>query len=137
MVINSIDNDRDLRKAYEALNFLRSVYDSLRGQYEYKELATMRNLITRQKTAIRTYTHRHTPEYPLCIRCDSDSCMLLDKLPDSIGTEAEARTHFVHNFYIPRPCYAYDCTGQAFTTRYKVFRRHNAWYAYHFMSRNV
>ncbi len=137
MVIKDIDNGRDLRKAYDELNFLCRVYEGLSGLYEYDELATMRNLITRQKAAIREYNHRPTPEYPLCIRCDSDSCMLLDKLPDSIGTEAEARAHFVRNFYIPRPCYAYDCTGQAFTTRYKVFQRRGAWYVYHFMARDV
>lgn len=137
MVINSIENDRDLRKAYDALDFLRRVYDGLRGLYEYKDLASMRNLITRQKAAIREYNRRPVPEYPACIRCDSDSCMLLDKLPDGINTEAEAVAYFEREHYVPRPCSAYDCTGQAFTTRYKVFQRRGAWYVYHFMARDV
>lgn len=55
------------------------------------------------------------------------------------GTEEEANAAdwFRDNCYLEAYNSPYDCTGQEFTNRYKLFRRRGHWFAYHSISRDV
>ena len=51
--------------------------------------------------------------------------------------KADAADWFRDNCYLEAYNSPYDCTGQEFTNRYKLFRRRGHWFAYHSISRDV
>lgn len=123
----SINSKNDLLTAYVLVHALGKIQQTPKVKHQ---IATL-------KYFIRKYNRNGTPEYPRAIKGDYDSCILLDKLPANISNKTEAVNYFERNCYVPVPYSTYDCTGQAFTTRFKVFQRHGAWYVYHFMARDV
>ena len=58
-------------------------------------------------------------------------------LPEYIETMDEAVSYFEDYEYRHYYPYAYDCTGQAFTSWYKVFARGGRFWAYHRVSVDV
>lgn len=88
------------------------------------------------KRAIRTY-HKQ-PAGPTMVRNEGESVTTVERLPvpDSWDKE-QAEGWFYDHCYRPIIPSPYDCTGQIFTTWYKVFRRSGAWWAYHTTSMDV
>lgn len=123
----TVRSNNDLRDAYFLIHALQGI----------QQTADVKAIIRQQKWAIRHF-NRRAPQPTRTIKADLDSLVLLEKLPISPdSTMEEAIALFEGSYFVPTPRSQYDCTGQCFTTYYKVFRRHNAWYAYHFMSRDV
>lgn len=66
-----------------------------------------------------------------------DSYIELVELPEWLADEADASQYFEENVFIHyRPTY-YDCTGQLFTSWYKIFRRNGRYMAYHLVCADV
>ena len=70
--------------------------------------------------------------------CDNyDGCIELYPLPESIETEAQADEYFREFEYVHfRPVW-YDCSGQLFTTRFKIFKRNGRFWVYHILTRDL
>ena len=59
------------------------------------------------------------------------------KQSEDLQTEDEADAYFMGNLYRESYPSAYDCTGQIFTTWYKIFRRGGRFWAYHATAMDV
>ena len=123
-----IHSKHDLRLAYELLNLLT-------GQPGFDP----RYL----KTEIRAYLKSDgvLPNFGRerrIIRDDGiDGYLELVELPESVTTEPDARDYFEACIEIrPMPA-IYDCTGRAFTSWYKLFKRRGHYFAYHDVSFDV
>lgn len=66
-----------------------------------------------------------------------DGFIALLALPKVLDTEEEAQEFFDEFIRIDYRPSMYDCTGQAFTGWYKLFRRDGRFYAYHRVSFDV
>ncbi len=66
-----------------------------------------------------------------------DGFVALLALPKVLDTEEEAQEFFDEFIKIDCRPSMYDCTGQAFTSWYKLFRRDGRFYAYHRVSFDV
>lgn len=120
----------DLRIAYEIL------YDR-KGRVP----STLRNdeKIVEWKRAIRNYLKNQPVSEKVLVKdYGIDGGIIRFPLPECIKTEEEAREYFEECEYIHyRPTY-YDCTGQAFTSWYKVYRaKDGRFWAYHSISYDV
>lgn len=119
-----IKNADEYRIGYEILNILMEsgVPDSHKRRK--RVVALKRNL--------RQYAHRELGFERQIVRdYGMDGFISLERLPDDIKDLEEARQffdEFMTYTYIPS---AYDCTGQWFTTWFKVFERRGHFYAYH------
>lgn len=125
----TIRNRDDLRLAYELLAILS---DPDRKVDDPEGLAKH---IANLKRTIRLYSHRETGYDRRIIRdCGMDGYISLERLPADIKDLEDANEFFerfmTHQY---RPS-AYDCTGQAITSWYKVHRRSDGFYAYHSVS---
>ena len=58
-------------------------------------------------------------------------------LPKTITDEETAREWFEYNEYMHIRPSMYDCTGQLFTSWYKIIERNGRFYAYHCVSLDV
>lgn len=66
---------------------------------------------------------------------DGTVIMLVPIVEAYFFTEKEKVIRIFEDLYeIKLPNSPYDCTGQAFTSWYKVFKRRGIWYAYHCIS---
>ena len=60
-----------------------------------------------------------------------DGYVLLIELPETLGNMRDAEEYFEERETICAIPSVFDCTGQAFTSWFKVFRRRNRFFAYH------
>ena len=118
-----IRNKHDLRLAYELLNLL-----SGRPSFDPRSI----------KAGIRAYLKSDDGRFPNFGRerrivCDDgiDGYLELVELPEAVTDEADARDYFGACIEIRPLLCAYDCTGQAFTSWYKLFKRRGHYFAYH------
>lgn len=86
--------------------------------------------IKEMKRAIRTYTHRSSDPCRT-IEDDGDRVIFLLPLPEQIATKESARGYFMSQLYIEARPSMYDCTGQAFTSWFKIIERGGRFWAYH------
>lgn len=126
------DNER-LRDAYALLMFIQSVIPA-----SAEKRAAVKNLAATIKREIRNYNNRPAPDVHI-ICADYDGRLELVQLPDELdkALKADAADWFRDNCYLEAYNSPYDCTGQEFTNRYKLFRRRGHWFAYHSISRDV
>lgn len=126
------DNER-LRDAYALLMFMQG---DISASAEKK--AAVKNLAATIKREIRNYNNRPAPDVHI-ICADYDGRLELVQLPDELdeALKADAADWFRDNCYLEAYNSPYDCTGQEFTNRYKLFRRRGHWFAYHSISRDV
>ena len=126
------DNER-LRDAYALLMFMQSDIPA-----SAEKRAAVKNLAAPVKMEIRAYNNRPAPDVHI-ICADYDGRLELVQLPDKLDEahEADAADWFRDNCYLEAYNSPYDCTGQEFTNRYKLFRRRGHWFAYHSVSRDV
>ena len=124
-----ITNNQELRLAYEILNIL-----SERSAQPEK----LAKHIIETKRAIRKYTHRDV-SYDRRIVKDygMDGYIALERLPDDLRDLPQAESFFERFMTYEYQPSAYDCTGQAMTNWFKVFRRNGGYYAYHSVSFDV
>lgn len=127
--MKNIRHDQDFRLAYEILSILRENADRV------DDPERLAKVIIETKRAMRRYSHRDV-EYERRIIKDNgiDGFISLERLPKDVRDTEEANSffeQFMTYAYTPSP---HDCTGQAMTNWYKVFRRGDGFYAYHSVS---
>lgn len=85
----------------------------------------------------RRFSHRQRRERVIRYYEDG-SCVTLERLPvPSEWEKGDVEGWFTENRYIRSANSAYDCTGEAFTCWFKVFRRRGCWFAYHSIGLDV
>ena len=126
------DNER-LRDAYALLMFMQG---DISASAEKK--AAVKNLAATVKMEIRAYNNRPVSNVRI-ISADYDGRLELVQLPAKLDEahEMDATNWFLNHRYLKSYNSPYDCTGQEFTNRYKVFRRRGHWFAYHSINRDV
>ena len=130
----NIKNKKELSTAY---GLLRCYKDSLgKEEFEYKDVAA--ELIKEVKAAIRAYHRKEDAALKARGRIVEDNgidgYVALVELPDGLETLEEANAYFEENMYMEVRESQYDCTGQLFTSWYKVFQRSGRFMAYHRVS---
>lgn len=134
----------DLQIAYWMLRDYQGKHDG--GQMK-EWLSAMddeqKQKVERKIKAIKTEIRRYYRDYPvsekILVRDDGmDGYVIRFPLPDWIEDKEDGEMWFKENEYIHyRPTY-YDCTGQAFTSWYKVYQaKDGRWWAYHSVSFDV
>ncbi|KAI4438918.1 hypothetical protein FMM80_00610 [Schaedlerella arabinosiphila] len=115
--------------------------DDLRTAYEYLQIAQEVGLSKEKqneiKWGIREYTHKKKSSKRIVKDDGIDGYILLMELPDFLESKEEAEEYFEQRHVINATPSIYDCTGQAFTSGYKVFKRRNKFFAYHSVSYDV
>lgn len=99
------------------------------------------------KREVRRWAHRDTGVMDVGMGFKVESRIVKDKgvdgfmalltLPEVLDTEEEAQEFFDRFIRIDYRPSMYDCTGQAFTSWYKLFRRHGRFYVYHSVNYDV
>lgn len=92
------------------------------------------------KRTVRRYAKKHRFDFDNSnhlVRDDGiDGYVILIPLPRSITDEETAEEWFLENEYMERSNSPYDCTGQLFTSWYKIIERNGRFYAYHCIGRD-
>lgn len=122
-----------LRDAYALLMFMQS---DIPASAEKK--AAVKNLAATVKREIRSYNNRPASNVRI-ISADYDGRLDLVRLPDELDRmhKEVAADWFCEHCYLESYIGHYDCTGQEFTSWYKLFRRQGHWFAYHKVCRDV
>lgn len=109
--------------------------DNLRLAYDYLKICEELGMPIGKriviKRAIREYLHKKKPSDRIIKDYGIDGYVLLMELPDFLETKEEAEEYFEERHVINAIPSIYDCTGRAFTSGYKIFKRRNKYYAYH------
>lgn len=125
----NIKNASDLRCGYELLSILSENLNHV------DDPAKVAAHIEKLKREIRLFVNRPTGYDRRIIHDDGiDGYISLERLPDDISSLEEAKRFFEDFMELHCTPSMYDCTGQAFTNWFKVFRRNGAFYAYHSVS---
>ena len=121
----------------EVFGALGKYIEAIEGT-DAEERAAVKNLAATIKREIRNYNNRPAPDAHI-ICADYDGRLELVQLPDELdkALKADAADWFRDNCYLEAYNSPYDCTGQEFTNRYKLFRRRGQWFAYHSIGRDV
>ena len=138
-----ISNDRDFRIGYEILSWVNERLAEDDGNTESRK-----ERIIELKRNLRQYANRNTTLFDagMGFMCERrivkdygiDGYVELVSIPevfDTLADDAEgnpgADTFFKEFLEIHARPSMYDCTGQAFTSWYKLFRRNGQFWAYH------
>lgn len=128
----TITNSRQVKEAYSILNILNKHY----SMQEKSESISKYEQET--KKAIRSYYKKQEQKQDIkIVKFDFDNHIKLYALPDFLDTLENAIAYFEEYERIEYIPSMYDCTGQAFTSWYKVFKRHDKFYVYHSVSFDV
>ena len=123
---------RGIKDEYRWLGFLKLLENQVGSN---KEIA--RELIIEQKRKIRKITNKPIEEGSV-FQNDYDGAIFKRPFPEYITAKDDAIEYFEEYerlYTYPSP---YDCTGQLFTSWYKVFQKPNGeWWYYHCVSRAV
>ena len=117
-MITNIENDRELRCVYEILGMLAE-----------RTTSNVQERVARIKKAIRKYRDRPVSHEQI-VRSDCDSLLVVFPLDKDLKTAEEADDYFLDHYYREFIPSMYDCTGQVFTTWYKIFRRRGQFWVY-------
>lgn len=128
----TIRNDHDLRVAYEILAILADKPLPMTVPADAK----LADHIKRIKRTIRDYRDR-TRSQAQIVRNDGDSMVVVLPLPAALESEIDAQAYFLDNYFQEAVPSMYDCTGQIFTTWYKIFKRRGQFWAYHATAMDV
>ena len=137
-----ITSDRDYRVTYEILKWLQ---ERERQTTDYEQAGILHQRIVDHKRALRAYAHRDglvdVGMGFMCerriVKSDYDGYIELVSIPWVFESEGQA-DDFFRDFLErhARPS-IYDCTGQAFTHWYKLFKRRGQFWAYHSVGYDV
>lgn len=132
-----VRNDKDFREGYGLLH----LFTRFDGQFDNPEKA--RESMDSLKRELRAYAHRDTAvDVGMGFMCERrivkdegiDGYIELVSIPEVIDTldgEDGADEFFKTFLEIHARPSMYDCTGQAFTSWYKLFKRRGQFWAYH------
>lgn len=114
----------DIRAKFEAIHLITDMFKESNKDYVHNmNLINMkRNL--RQELKDKN-SDRIIKEYGV------DGHVVLQEFPNDVSTETEAEKYFKDTWYRACRPSMYDCTGQAFTSWYKIFQRRGKWIVYH------
>ncbi len=130
-----VRSNSTFREGYELLN----MFTRFEGHFDNPEKAneTVLNLKrelrkwARRDTATVDVGYREPVERRIIKDNGMDGYIELVKLPAIVESVEDAKEFFKAFLEIVyRPTY-YDCTGQAFTSWYKIFKRNGQFWAYH------
>ena len=129
----TVSNHEDL---YFTLIAIHSFEKFMQEQCQTNE--ALIDKIIEMKRAARKYMRkqRELPETRLVRNDGIDGCIILQPLPERITDRKTAKEYFEDNEYIHYHDRGYDCTGQCFTSWYKIINRNGRYYAYHSISRD-
>lgn len=105
--------------------------------YDVNEIA--KDEIIKKKRKIRDIYKQENekPERHIVHDNGIDGYIELLQLPEEITTRETADEWFQYNKYMEYVPSAFDCTGQRFTSWYKLVERSGRWWAYHCISVDV
>nr|DAU88337.1 MAG TPA: hypothetical protein [Caudoviricetes sp.] len=105
--------------------------------YDVNEIA--KDEIIKKKRKIRDIYKQENekPERHIVHDNGIDGYIELLQLPEEITTRETADEWFQYNKYMEYVPSAFDCTGQRFTSWYKLVERNGRWWAYHCISVDV
>lgn len=115
-------------------------YHDLALAYEILELAFERGKNEKAvelKREMRAFTNKPLSDRRFVQDYGMDGYVVLFPLPEYVKTMDEAKDYFEECEYIHYRPSAYDCTGQAFTSWYKLFVRNGRFHAYHSVAFDV
>lgn len=132
-----IQNKNDLRFKYKTLLWLKKIKD----KYYSLDMESYNDSVKEIKKEIRDYyKEREKDRKEWLIKDDGmDGYIILFELPSEINSiqidsfELAEEYFEAYEYRRCRPS-IYDCTGQAFTSWYKIIKRNNKFYAYHCIS---
>ena len=137
-----INSNKTFRQGYEMLSILNN--PKFQAQHHYKD--DLNEYIATFKRELRKWAHRETAvdvgmgfmvERRIVKEDGIDGYVELVSIPDVFDTEEAADAFFKDFLYISCRPSMYDCTGQAFTSWYKLFKRRGQFYAYHRIALDV
>lgn len=128
----TIRNDHDLRVAYEIL----SILDDKPLPNTVPADRKLADHIKRIKRTIREYQNRPRSQAQL-VRNYGDSMVVVLPLPAALENMDDADAYFLDNYFREAYPSMHDCTGQIFTTWYKIFKRCGQFWAYHATAMDV
>lgn len=118
-----VRNSNDLKIAYEILNVYKEIPVCEKSEKLMKRIAE-------QKREIRRF-HKKSTDRRIVKDYGIDGYVLLIELPEKLENVQEAEEYFEECETISAAPSMFDCTGQAFTSWFKVFRRRGRFFAYH------
>lgn len=126
-MIAIINNRSELKAVYETLLFLNEC-----AQRQVKNRRALNKRIKETKLRIRDYHNRLKENTFHIIHDDGiDGYISLEQAPNFLKTKEEVEEWFEEtNVLVARPS-LYDCTGQPFTSWYKVVERREKFFVYH------
>ena len=128
----SVNNTKQLGVAYVLLRYYEA---GLKSCTKDRELIAEN--AKEVKRAIREYVGQPASENRLVKDKGIDGYIVRFPLPESIRTMDEANDYFMAHHFIEACPSAYDCTGQAFTSWYRIVKMQGRFFAYHDVSYDV
>ena len=119
-----VRNSRELKIAYE---ILQTCEEYIR---EHGSAGKLEERIAEQKREIRRF-HKMKSDRRIVKDNGIDGFVELVELPEYLKSTEDATEYFEEYEVRHAMPSMYDCTGQAFTSWFKVFKRHNKFFAYH------
>lgn len=114
--------------------------EDLKFAYGFMKLAELHGLDSVRdevKADIRKYLRKPEKEGKVIKEYGIDGFISLSPLPEFLKTKEDANEWFNDNEYLRCMPSPYDCTGQAFTNWYKIFKRGDRFWVYHSISFDV
>lgn len=122
-----IMSKKELKYAYHCVKFMKE-----NGQKD-------NSFCLELKKQIRDFNNKPSPTSWIVKDYGIDGYIILQLLPEFLNQYSieDVKEYFEEQEVIQCPNSLYDCTGKSFTSWYKIFYRHNRWYAYHSISIDV
>lgn len=124
-----INDAEKLRDAYTLLAFIRDDVPTTTAEQKSGMSAFMVSI----KNEIRAYNNRPAPDSRIVEERGIDGYVELVRLPEELdhANKVDSANWFLTNRYLEYFPTPYDCSGQKFTSWFKLFRRRGHWFAYH------
>lgn len=122
-----IRSENDLKLAYETINSFKEMMPM--AQKTDVALEYIKEL----KRDIRAFfrKEKEKPQRRLAKDDGIDGYIVLIQLPSFLNSKEDAAVYFEENEVMTCRHSMYDCTGQAFTSWYKIVERSGSMWAYH------
>ena len=127
--MDKIFDTTEFRRKCEALHFIEESLKELMPN-TYKEYLSGKEQVQELKKSIREYSKRKS-DRKYFGESDYEYYKVLIELPEYITNKEDAEEYFKENEFMTCRPSQYDCTGQHFTLRYKIFKRNGKYMAYH------
>ena len=124
-----VRNSSDLKVAYEILSIYKELLSEC-GELDPEKMKSVKEKIADQKREIRKF-HKKSTDRRIVKDDGIDGYTLLIELPETLGNMQDAEEYFEESETISAVPSIFDCTGQAFTSGFKVFKRRDKFMAYH------